>query len=452
MTLDDLKLYVVRVKNGSGCLFQPFSDNTYTYILTAKHLFEGVRKNKDGEDENYSDDDNAEIQIFRTINDNGIWKEVKIPFKIKRGETYFVHNDADVAILKINHIAGFDRIFVTGLPDEVSSYKLNGFPERLSGNNAGNKNTSYQLQSLLGPSQNSYTAQLFSTTLTMGDIAGMSGGGILSIMGDYISIIGVQSEMKHSQWANGQINFVPILYFNQIIEYNENQEKLTKLCPNYLNNFSFLKDDAFLLDVDAIDEDKVEDVRTTLRNKALEVTRSNITPWEIKELFNVRLLVFEKNRDCLSYKPIWIAWLEFLTILNIIKYHCVSKELLSEVFNMYRLKYADVDDWSELEIRKQLGKSDYIGLKPNSTVFVSTRKPPKRQFHFPKGKLIDISRPYDKDGFRTDGGLDPFTSFDFVHLDYFKTKCIIDKIEEYQNMNENELLNKLKEEYHELFK
>ena len=452
MNNDDLKRYSVIVGNGSGCIFQPMTED-YTYILTAKHLFYIEKENERGQKIREEIPNGTLINIRKQIHDGEKWEEKEIPFKLSKGKNYFPHKEADIAILKIlPAIEGFDKIIVQDSFERDNGFELCGSPEQWSDNSEGERYTTQSIERFVVSGNYSYMAQLF-PAFDRNIIAGMSGGGILKISNDNISIIGIQSKMANgSNFPTGQIGFVPMLYFNQIADYNENQTKLTKLYPNYLSNFSFLKDEVFLLEVDAIDEDKVADVRTTLRNKALEITRSEVTPWGIKELFKERLLVFDKNIDCLSYKPIWIAWLEFLTILNVIKYQDVKIEILSEVFNMYRLKYADVDDWSELEIRNQLGKSDYIGLKPNSTVFVSTRRPPKRQFYFPKGKLIDISRPYNKDGFRTDGGLDPFTSFDFVHIDYFKTKCIIDKIEEYQNMNENELLNKLKEEYHELFK
>ena len=147
---------------------------------------------------------------------------------------------------------------------------------------------------------------------------------------------------------------------------------------------------------------------------------------------------------------IWIAWLEFLTIMNIVKYEIIDSKILSEIFNSYRLKFANVDDWTGL-FRTDLLQSDYIGLQPDSTVIVSTRKPPKRNYLIPKGKMINILNVYDKKGFKTNKGIDPYTSFNFVHLDYFKTECVLDKLEQYQNMNEEQLLEKLRQEYNGLF-
>lgn len=249
--------------------------------------------------------------------------------------------------------------------------------------------------------------------------------------------------------AGGQIDFIPFFYFNEIIADPANQGKLAALYPPYMHSFEFLKDNAFMLEVDEIDEDNIVSARITLRNKAEQVVNSDITPQGIKELFETRLLIIEDETTCFSQKEIWIAWLEFLTILNIVKYDPLQKNMLSEIFDNYRLKYIDGHGWTE--VRNDFGKSDYIGLKPDSTVFVSSKTPPKSSFILKKGKLIDIARPYDKRGFKTDEGIDPFTCFDFVHLEHFKEICIIRKLDEYQNMTEIQLLDKLKSEYHELF-
>lgn len=450
MTLNELKLYNVRVDQGSGCLFQPISQEQHTYILTAKHLFEFVGKDIDGNEIIRSKQDGSKIPLFRLLKSGNSWIEEEIPFILKRGETYFPHKEADAVILKINYLDSYDKIFTSPLPEKVDSYSVYGYPSRIDNNAVGNKDTSYQLRSLVGPAITSYTAQLVNGVLRKDDIEGMSGGGIMCIYDTYISLIGIQSEMKHPAWANGQINFVPMEYFNEIINYPENLDSLVQLYPPYMNSFDFLKSESFKLEVDSIDENKIKSTRILLRNKALNIISSDLTPRGIKELFKTRLLIDEQEANNLSIKAIWIAWLEFLTIMNIVKYENIDKSMLTEIFNSYRLKYSSVQDWTEL-IPDGLSRSDYMGLKPDATVIVSTKKSPNRTFLLPKGKIIDIANVYDKSGFRTDKGIDPFTSFNFIHLDYFKTQCIMNKVEEYANLDEVQLLQKLKGEYHELF-
>lgn len=448
MTPEQLKTYIVSLKGGSGCLFQPMiGANTYTYILTAKHLFEGTELDIDGKQRAFNTSDGHIIPITRLTYLDDIWSEIVFNFEFRNGVNYFASPDADAAILKIDFIPGFSEIFQSNISN--GGYGLYGYPEIYEKSKAGEKSTEHSISRLISAGVQNYRAQLESTTLAHAQINGMSGGGIVKIMNDGISIIGIQSKVSHQTLAGGQIDFVPIHYFNQIITAVADPNKLSALYPPFLNSFEFLKDDAFLLAVDEIDEENIAGARLTLRNKAEKIVQSGITPQGIKELFESRLLIIEGEINCFSHKEIWIAWLEFLTILNIVKYDPIQKTMLSEIFNSYRLKYIDGHGWTD--VRKDFGRSDYAGLKPDSTIFVSSKTPPKSSFILKKGKVIDIAKPYDKRGFKTDEGIDPFTCFDFVHLEHFKEVCIIRKLDEYQNLNEVQLLQKLKSEYHELF-
>ncbi|RYE58334.1 MAG: hypothetical protein EOP48_03775 [Sphingobacteriales bacterium] len=450
MNSEQLKTYIISMMGGSGCLFQPMLGmNKYTYILTAKHLFEGTKSDADGNPENYNTADGVIVPITRLEYQDGNWSEIVFDFVFQKGVNYFASSNADAAILKIDFIPGYDKIFQSNISQATKGYSLFGYPEILSKSNAGEKSTAHFITRFISAGVQNYRAQLDSTTLAHAQIVGMSGGGIVKIINDGLSIIGVQSKVTHQTLAGGQIDFVPIHQYNLIISEAANDGKLSALFPPFLHSFEFLKDDAFKLQVDEIDEENIAGARITLRNKADQIVNSDITPQGIKELFDARLLIIEDETSCFSHKEIWIAWLEFLTILNIVKYDPIQKIMLSEIFNNYRLKYVDGHGWTE--VRKDLGRSDYVGLKADSTIFVSSKTPPKSSFILKKGKLIDVAKPYDKRGFKADEGIDPFTCFDFVHLEHFKEICIIRKLDEYQNLDEVQLLQKLKSEYHELF-
>jgi hypothetical protein len=436
------------VGSGSGCIFQPMTTD-YSYILTAKHLFFDEIDNERGMTEINEKPDNTLITITKNIQIQNGWSEEQIPFELIKNENYFPHAAADCAILKIPLQINFEQIVIEDFSETDVGFELCGFPSTFRVNEVGEKYTTRVIERFISSGNYCHGAQLFGT-LNQTNIEGMSGCGLLKISGDYISITGIQSKMASQSLSTGQIGFVPIKYIREIIGYGENQNKLAKLYPIYMRNFSFLREESFKLEVDAIDEDKISGARTTLRNKALNIISSDMTPLGIKELFKDRLLINEKESDSLSHRFVWIAWLEFLTIMNIVKYDPLNAGLLSEIFDSYRLKCTNIDDWTKL-IPSELAKSDYLGLKAGATVIVSSKSTPKTTFRIPQGTMINIARVYDKDGFRTDKGIDPFTSFNFIHLDYFKTKCILEKMGEYQNLNEDLLIEKLKQEYHELF-
>lgn len=450
MTPEQLKTYIVSLNNGSGCLFQPMSGtNEYTYILTAKHLFEGIKLNEDGLEIPYKPVDGQVIPITRFKYQDDNWSKVVFDFVLHTNENYFASTDADAVILKVRFILGFGEIFQSKINQATNCYGLNGYPKIYADRCNGEKSTTYGILRLIAGGAKTHGAQLENCALAHSQIQGMSGGGIVKIIDNSISIIGIQSKVTHQMLAGGQIDFVPIDYFNQIVTSIADSNKLSALYPPFLHSFEFLKDDAFMLAVDDIDEVVISRTRITLRNKAEQIVRSDITPQGIKELFDARLLIIEDETSCFSQKEIWIAWLEFLTILNIVKYDPIQKTMLSDIFDNYRLKYIDGHGWTE--VRTDFGRSDYVGLKTDSTIFVCSKTPPISSFILKKGRVIDIAKPYDKRGFKTNKGIDPFTCFDFVHLEHFKEVCIIRKLDEYQNLDEVQLLQKLKFEYHELF-
>lgn len=438
------------VGDGSGCFFQPMTED-YTYILTAKHLFFDEIDDERGRKTKTEKADGTPIKIRQQIKTENTWALESITFALKKGVNYFPHAHADIAILKITRPQrSVNQIYTTVVHDQGGGFFLCGFPKNSDLNPEGEKWSSREVENFMASGDYSHGAQVFGA-LGQANIEGFSGGGILRINGDSISIIGIQSKMASRQLPAGQIGFVPIKYAKEIIRNEQYRGLLESLAPPFNGDFEFLRDQAFALEVDDIEESNVVDTRVTLRNKALEIVRSDITPEGIRRLFAHRLLVSESDESCLSFKAVWIAWLEFLTILNIVKYDSIDASMLSDIFNRYRLKYVDADDWTHRNIIEKFGKSDYKGLVADSTVYVGSKGAPKTTLKIPKGKMIDIGKPYDKAGFRTDIGIDPYTCFDFVHLDSFKTGCIIRKLRDFENLNEVQILEKLKQEYNDFF-
>tara|TARA_R110002072_G_scaffold302796_1_gene488829 strand:+ start:18707 stop:19168 length:462 start_codon:yes stop_codon:yes gene_type:complete len=143
MSHNELKKHTVKVGSGSGCLFQPM-DEGYTYILTAKHLFQTDEPK--AENRAYVEN-GSEIMLTFQYHDNDEWIEDPVPFILEIGVNFFPHEKAqvDAVILKIPYKEGFDNIFIRDT-NTADTFYLCGFPGRLNDEDEpGNKYTPYAI-------------------------------------------------------------------------------------------------------------------------------------------------------------------------------------------------------------------------------------------------------------------------------------------------------------------
>lgn len=465
MDLNDLKLYSVKVGNGSGVLFQPMNKRDYTYILTAKHNLIGKRPS--------ALDPRIEEEYLYTGIDIFIPKHyVTKPHKINiiNNETYFPHKEADIAILRIDYFEGYENIFTNSTYTTLGDSVVCGFPTYKDENVViEDKYTSYELRRYISETDFFCKAQLTSETKDQSEIIGLSGGGIMRIKHNVISLIGIQSEVS-SHVPNGQIEFVPIKFFDDIINYSENEGKLCQLFPPFMGSFEYLKDKAFNINA-GIDDDDISFTRTYLKRKAAEVIDSDITPIFIKTFFKERLLLNEIDSSKLNNELIYLTWLEFLSIINIAKEKSHNCADLEEVFDVLRLIYRDTDSqWQDSEFLKECIESDYDSLKAGGTVLIKTNILPARADvrHYKIDRASVISRiDYLRSEFEN-GDLGDifinnasselkefaFDKYNFIHFEYLKEFLLVVNCKDYasfKSKNIDELKEKLKIEYGKLF-
>jgi hypothetical protein len=457
MSLEKLKLYSVIVGNGSGCLFQPMTED-YTYILTAKHLFVDDSKDDRGRPIKLKKPDGERIDIKRHINNAANWEEVAIEFTLQDGINYFPHKEADIAILKIDHLPDFDEIYIRDKIPTDFECVLCGFPEDFRQKLPGDRYTTHKVSRPICPGNYCHSAQLFET-LSQENIRGMSGGAITEIVDNHIAIIGVQSSMSNnSPRQAGQIDFIPMKYFNEIVMYPEYSGKLEKLLPPYLRSFSFLRTDIFKLQHGLIEKKRAETLTKILKAEAIKIQNSDITPQAIKDHLREKLLLMSTQKeDELQKKKIWSVWLELLTILNIAKNNSHRSSDLSSIFKKVRLFYSDVDEdfWSKH--LDELPKLDYSGLDDKSTVVVASNVEAKGMHKLDLSKIPeDIARieqeyEIDKIGQRIDTATDfPLKKYQYVNISAFKEKTAIDVSDEFTTQKVQECLKTIKGLYEQL--
>ena len=208
MNIDTIREYIVIVNGGSGCIFQPM-DNTYSYVLTAKH--------------NITDANNQISKLIRFKLESNTWIEIQIPFvNLIENENYFPHSDRDIAIIKINKIADLENIIrVDDIETERIGYILTGYPEKRREDNQNTKANWFRHDedvTILNIKAEKLREGSVPGNADREEIIGQSGGGILKISGDYILLAGIQNKMVDAKNEQlGRIEFSPIHLFDEII-------------------------------------------------------------------------------------------------------------------------------------------------------------------------------------------------------------------------------------------
>ncbi|SDH03843.1 hypothetical protein SAMN05421827_11575 [Pedobacter terrae] len=438
MTLDEIRPYVVILNEGSGFFFQPMDINA-TYILTAKHVIQNAG--------------NAIHLLKRFTESVGGLISEDLEYTMQPGINYFEHPERDVAILKIDRLQGLSQVIRT---DDVTvdreSYILAGYPQmRRDIENDPNYHNAYRTDegiTIQGPRNNSLREARIPDRPGLDEVRGHSGGGLGKFDDGFFLLAGIQSQMIGAMDEQlGKIEFSPMSSFDSLVALYP--EQLTSLDPAHLGCFSFIQDATFLLRVNLFNEENIAYTRNFLKAETEKIINSGTAPHHIRRYFNKRLLLDQANPNVLNGRNIWIAWLEFLTIVNIMEYTDVEEADLKQLFNSFRLLYSDTkDDWT-VEVQKMI-QADYHGLPSGGVVVIGTNSSPLDGLYEIEAKRIpNLLRVTNKKLMQTDNGINfPFDHYRFVHLDSFKKKCITDKIAEYSNIfDEQELIIKLQGEY-----
>jgi hypothetical protein len=460
MNENDIKRYTVILDKGSGVLFQPL-DETKTYILSAKHVFYEKDSN---------DSDTDKFVLMPSIDYSFSDKQNEpISVEIKKGKNYFEHTDenVDAAILILNEALAFNKIFVDENCLAFNECLLSGYPGKIE-YNKNDRYSNHQITRKIDTTNNGYfRLETNFGNLNHEDIKGFSGGGILRISNGIINIVGIQSSTI-TDYANGQIDVVPINKFTEIVEKNS----LPEMIPIYLSNFSFLKDKIFDFSAGSGEKD-IAIVKSVLKRKALEVINSEITPTFIKNHFKEMLLLNKNDLSTLNDEQIYITWLEFLTFLNVIKSKICTKDELIETQSILRLIFnINETEWLGDNFVTDCLSYNYENLIEDGTVFIKTKNNPSKikDYSIEKGAIIpSISAIKEKyingDSVYNGQGSNIFNAeseskefifdkFNFVHYEYLKYIMLVENSDDYRGfnrLNESELIIKLQEEYGKIF-
>jgi hypothetical protein len=439
---DQFRPYTAIVNQGSGCLIQPYSPD-YTYVLTTKHNIVNA---------------GGRLNLLQQCIPNGVnaWRMLDIPFSpLVAGENYFPHPRYDIAIIKVNRLQGLDNLYRSDQFDE-QRYYLTGFPQKRRLANPDQSQSWFRPDAdltILGSADGAKEAQIPGNP-DQEEVSGQSGGPIMFERNGKLLLCGIEFGMAPAEEERlGRVMFYPLNAFDEIV--SENPGRLSEILPFYMSCFSFLNNDVFELNA-GFSAQNIAGVKGYLLHKAGEITRDECTPIAIRNFFSQRLLLDKQSTEVLSSKEIWRTWLEFLTIMNLIRTAPVDMNNVEDVFNSVRLLFSASDkDWSA-ELMNMV-YSDYLGLQENGIVIIGMSRPPAdKEYIIDKEKIPmigDARNARDRNRILINKGLTfPFDHFKFVHIDFFKGKSIIDKHAEWASLvTDDEFLQKLKIEYEQLF-
>jgi len=347
--IDKLPCFTVKVNGGSGCLFQPI-DDTYSYVLTAKHV------------ENVN---NTPLVIRQTVNQNG----QLINEALEIIGTPFNHTDInkDASIIKIKKVVDIESLLRDDLYSENrDNYYLCGHPKSRLGDAYSFRENKLTIENR---KQFGYIEAELSRPAIHSEIVGQSGGGIIKIEESCFLLAGIQKKMATADLNEtlGRIEFMPLSFFDEIIV--ENRQSLSPLFPPYFGSFERLINDIFPLSGIQI----VEQKKTLIQNELKVIARdlcNDFTPNLILDLYKDSLLVSGTEKALLNHKELWVSFLELLSINQLHSENTLTIEGLKNLQKSKKLYFTDSKEWiSKLE---DIYMSDLSEIEKGGIVIISS--------------------------------------------------------------------------------
>lgn len=420
---EQLRHFAVKVNNGSGCIFQPDSKE-YTYVLTVKHNLEVT---SDGE------------KVLIPTHDIKIYRGNADGEPIPNIVGYEVHDTLDLALIVIPYV-GETEIFLThSIPAKDEHLVIYGYPSRLNANAEKRENVrcicDMQREDLLSTEIRTEAGQHTWDINTQRAMVGFSGCGVFADVNGILVLKGIFPELKDPTGANNKLVSFYISNFNSIAD------KLGRkhLLPSTLLSFQPYTNKAFR---------RVNPGLKEVFNINIErVSTGGISPIAIAERNKDKLtLPVSKNySDNLSQSKLWEAWLELLTVLNIVTPEnqdlesCCSKLPLyfsaneNHIYRLIRLFLSDSN------LRNQIKKDSLIAFSSIETSggkeFLSKDEVKKI--------VADLNRPNFFNDKMMIGDATQVPGFSCIHIDHFSTK--IDQID-MGTLQSNEILELIKQE------
>lgn len=400
---DELQFFTVKVADGSGCLFQPLNSE-YSYVLTAKHVVEGVKN----------------IGITRQyIQEDG----TKVDEQFKILEAPYLHTDLnkDAAIIKVEKVSNIDNLLRADLDSlERDNWYLCGHPDSRESNNFSYRKNKLTIENPV----ELYIEGEIERNVNHSEIVGQSGGGIIKSEKSCFLLAGIQKKMavEDENETLSRIHFAPLSFFDEIIV--ENKEKLSPLFPPYISAFSVLLQEIFPFPNLLV---KQETIRNTLVSISESICQGT-NPDKIIKDYGQKFLVDGTATYIIYHKSLWKSLLEFLTIIKLYE-ETTDLDDFRNIHKKRKMLIVDTDNWTKK--LEEIYKSDLSEIEKGGSIVIcatNESEPSKTEISREELVILDISTPLDKMNI-SNTVEDPFIDLKLVNIFKFQHHIINNTIQ-----------------------
>ncbi|MDP5542486.1 hypothetical protein P3769_15435 [Pseudomonas aeruginosa] len=402
---EKIRAHVVTVSTGSGVIIQP-AHAEYTYILTAKHVIE-TGKN---------------TGIYLPHQDIVVTKYNGGVISLRDRK---ICNVTDLAILISNERLDVEIQPAISKPQRGDKVLFYGYPQTRRGTAHDDRLREYGGEVTESP-PDKFTLMLNGQP-EWAEVAGSSGGGIFTIIGDDIFLCGVESRVEGNvgREFHGKVICSSMSAVESLIE----KEGLPKIYPVAMSSFVGLVERTF----EYYNRTELPDNLNFLKGKLHDLANDlgldgAISPLDLYRKFQSGLLIKNSPEQELYSTELWVSYLEYLVISCLVDdVQNVNITYVSDNNARRRFLYsADKNVWARRLM--DIFKSDFRGLKRKGKIVISTGDvAANMQVMKPTldGIVPNIGRSGSSELMVDAGISNPAKEFDVYHLTGLHRECIL---------------------------
>lgn len=425
---DFLRQVSVKVNDGSGVIVKPCTDE-YCYVFTDWHVIEHLKKEEISVEYYVSEKDDY---------DEDVWNFAKAtPIEVYGDEK------RDVAILKMPAYLAEKFVKLRELTVAKNLHHT-GFPQKLRNEDAVSQWDIQPVKELLNKINNGFIRYSFETAQEIGNLAGTSGGGVFTDDGCLVGLHQGSSVKEKTDYYE-KCNIIPIKFYTKAIENNGND--FQPIWYYKWNSFEPFLQRAFL--VKNVGEEFLQ-MMALLAVKLDSLKRQclNLSPKEIKDKLELDKIVNDKCfQHCFYDEDFGISFLEYIVCMHLLYDFPLSTEGVCQMVNHSLFIYWQNHEDDVLAALKNMDSSYLTGAKYGQNIYIGGLHSSGYACDvIKKGskQILDISRPLLNIGNEVDVADAIKIEYNYISTCLF-ADCILQKIEEFKDLDENQVLKHYKE-------